>query len=85
MFIAYRYILLQKVEDHRKKWDRDEYEQLAQDRLEEELKALEPGKKEPPIKRDMLKPREYRVSESPLDMNLRLAHPSVEKYLYIEC
>ena len=52
---------LQKVEDHRKKWDREEYEKLAQDRLEEELKALEPEKREAPVKRELLKPREYRV------------------------
>jgi len=50
-----------KVEDHRKKWDREEYEKLAQDRLEEELKALEPEKREAPVKRELLKPREYRV------------------------
>ena len=53
---------MQKVEDHRRKWDRDEYERIARDRLEEETQAaLKSDKKEPPPKRELLKPRDYRV------------------------
>lgn len=63
-FLMFSFVYSQKIEDHRRKWDREEYERLAQDRLDEELKALEPGKKEPPVKRDLLKPREYRVGGS---------------------
>lgn len=49
--------------DHRRKWDKDEYEKIAQARLEEEQrKILEKELKEPPIKRELLKPREYKVS-----------------------
>ncbi|XP_056010494.1 zinc finger matrin-type protein 2-like isoform X3 [Ostrea edulis] len=48
--------------DHRRKWDRDEYERLAQERLEEEqLKLLEKELREPHQKRELLKPREYKV------------------------
>lgn len=48
--------------DHRRKWDKDEYEKIAQARLEEEQrKILEKELKEPPIKRELLKPREYKV------------------------
>lgn len=52
-----------KIDDHRRKWDKEEYERLAKERLEEEERALlDPSdKNEPPIKREMLKPRDYRV------------------------
>ncbi|KAK3605421.1 hypothetical protein CHS0354_007502 [Potamilus streckersoni] len=50
------------VTSHRRKWDKDEYEKVAAERLEEEQRLLlEKDKKEPPIKRDLLKPREYKV------------------------
>ena len=53
---------LQKPSDHRKKWDLDEYEKLAAERIEAEQKAYhDKNKKEPPVKRDLLKPREYKV------------------------
>lgn len=48
--------------DFRRKWDKDEYEQLAKKRLraeEEEAEAKEA--KGPPVKRELLKQREYRV------------------------
>ena len=55
--------LFQKVDDHRKKWDRDEYEKIAKERIEEEQSALlKPSKRETPPKRDFLRPREYRAS-----------------------
>ncbi len=54
---------LQKVEDHRRKWDREEYERLAKERIEEEQEAqLKPDRKDAPPKRDLLTPRDYRVS-----------------------
>lgn len=49
--------------DHRRKWDKDEYERLAQERLEEEeRKQLEKELREPHQKRELLKPREYKAS-----------------------
>ncbi|KAH9370366.1 zinc finger matrin-type protein 2 [Haemaphysalis longicornis] len=44
--------------DHRRKWDREEYEKLAEERL-----RLEDDDEEPlaPVKRDTLKPRDYKV------------------------
>ena len=58
------FIFVQNIETHRRKWDKDEFEKLARERLAEEdedddLKSL---KKEPPVKRDLLKPREYKVN-----------------------
>ncbi|KAJ8878264.1 hypothetical protein PR048_018841 [Dryococelus australis] len=55
-------VMLQKPEDHRRKWDRDEYERLAAERIQEELEAQEKAKqKAPPIKRELLRQRDYRV------------------------
>ena len=57
----------EKVEDHRRKWDREEYEVLAKERIAareaEELLDLG-GKREAPVKRDLLKPRDYRVGSA---------------------
>ena len=51
------------MEDHRRKWDHDEYERQALERMvKDELGSLESGKKEAPVKRDLLRPRDYRVS-----------------------
>ncbi len=51
------------VDDHRRKWDKEEYEQLARERIEAEQRALlEGGKKEAPVRRELLKPRDYKVS-----------------------
>ncbi|XP_039260535.1 zinc finger matrin-type protein 2-like [Styela clava] len=47
-------------EDHRKKWDRDEYEKLALERLNEENEKSEEFK-DKPVKRDLLKARDYKV------------------------
>jgi hypothetical protein len=53
------------VPDHRRKWDKEEYERVAQERLQEdadELDELLEGKREPAVKRELLKPREYKVT-----------------------
>ncbi|KAG8285660.1 zinc finger matrin-type protein 2 [Homalodisca vitripennis] len=51
-----------KIEDHRRKWDRDEYERLAAERIQEELDAQEKAQqKQPPVKRELLRQRDYRV------------------------
>jgi len=56
-----------KVDDHRRKWDRSEFEKLARERLaaeEREVKSSssrDVGRREPPVKRDLLKPRDYKV------------------------
>lgn len=51
-----------KPEDHRKKWDRDEFERLAHERILEEYELEKKAKdKQPPIRREYLKPRDYRV------------------------
>ncbi|KAH3838024.1 zinc finger matrin-type protein 2-like [Dreissena polymorpha] len=52
------------IPDHRRKWDTEEYEKIVAARLEEEeKKALEKelSKLDPPVRREMLKPREYKV------------------------
>lgn len=53
-----------RPDDHRRKWDREEYERLAEERKREEKEALEDEekrKKGPPIKRELLKQREYKI------------------------
>lgn len=51
-----------RPDDHRRKWDREEYERLAQERLKgEEEDEEESGKKNIPTKRELLKQREYKV------------------------
>jgi U4/U6.U5 tri-snRNP component SNU23 len=63
--------------DHRRKWDTDEFERMAKERadaekLEEILKEGRSGhNKEPPVKRELLKPRDYRVD---LDSKLGKSH-----------
>uniref|UniRef100_A0A8C1QNU8 Zinc finger matrin-type protein 2 n=1 Tax=Cyprinus carpio TaxID=7962 RepID=A0A8C1QNU8_CYPCA len=46
--------------DFRRKWDKDEYEQLAQKRLTEERDKKD-GKPVPPVKRELLRHRDYKV------------------------
>lgn len=49
-------------EDHRRKWDKEEFERLAEERLREELEALEESKQKPaPVTRELLRQRDYRV------------------------
>ncbi|KAB0794469.1 hypothetical protein PPYR_11308 [Photinus pyralis] len=53
-----------RPDDHRRKWDRAEYERLAEERKREEREREddeENRKKGPPVKRELLKPREYKV------------------------
>ncbi|XP_030010145.1 zinc finger matrin-type protein 2 [Sphaeramia orbicularis] len=48
--------------DFRRKWDKDEYENLAQKRLAEERERdRRDGKTAPPVKRDLLRHRDYKV------------------------
>uniref|UniRef100_I3KN33 Zinc finger, matrin-type 2 n=1 Tax=Oreochromis niloticus TaxID=8128 RepID=I3KN33_ORENI len=48
--------------DFRRKWDKDEYENLAQKRLAEEReRERRDGKTAPPVKRDLLRHRDYKV------------------------
>ncbi|KAL0994699.1 hypothetical protein UPYG_G00125960 [Umbra pygmaea] len=46
--------------DFRRKWDKDEYEELAQKRLTEERDKKD-GKPAPPVKRELLRHRDYKV------------------------
>lgn len=62
---AISFFLKKPVPDHRRKWDKDEYEKIVAERLEEEeRKALERQlSKEAPVRREMLKPRDYKVNK----------------------
>lgn len=53
-----------RIEDHRRKWDKDEYERLAKERIEQEKAKDETDekKRKEKIKRELLKPRDYRVN-----------------------
>uniref|UniRef100_F6W8Z2 Zinc finger matrin-type protein 2 n=1 Tax=Ciona intestinalis TaxID=7719 RepID=F6W8Z2_CIOIN len=46
-------------EDHRRKWDKTEYEKLANDRLRDDNDATDSTEK--PVKRELLKARDYKV------------------------
>ncbi|CAK1553587.1 unnamed protein product [Leptosia nina] len=51
-----------RPDDHRRKWDKDEFEKIAAERLQAELEEEEHSKiKAPPVKRELLKQREYKV------------------------
>ena len=39
----------------------EEYERLAKERIDAEDEEKDPGRKEPPVRRELLKPREYKV------------------------
>lgn len=58
------------MDDHRRKWDRSEFEKLARERLAAEEKEVKSsssrdiGRREPPVKRDLLKPRDYKVAHA---------------------
>lgn len=53
---------MQHPGDHRRKWDREEYEKKAADRIRQEREA-ENRSDEPsrPVRRELLKQREYKV------------------------
>lgn len=48
------------MEDHRRKWDREQFERIAIERLAEELEKDE-GYKKPAVRRELLKQRDYKV------------------------
>lgn len=55
-----------RPDDHRRKWDREEYERLAEERKREEREQHEQEEeakkaKVKPVKRELLKQREYKV------------------------
>ncbi|CAG9821953.1 unnamed protein product [Phaedon cochleariae] len=53
-----------RPDDHRRKWDKEEYEKIAEERIKEEKLEKEESdlkKKGPPIKRELLKTRDYKV------------------------
>ncbi|XP_075971112.1 zinc finger matrin-type protein 2 [Anticarsia gemmatalis] len=51
-----------RPDDHRRKWDKDEFEKIAAERLKAELDEEERAKKKaPPVKRELLKQRDYKV------------------------
>jgi len=50
-----------RPDDHRRKWDREEYEKLAADRIRSEKHDEKEDFFQPPIKREMLKQRDYKV------------------------
>lgn len=61
--------------DFRRKWDKDEYEKLAEKRLTEEREKKD-GKPVQPVKRELLRHRDYKVDlESKLGRQLSLPRP----------
>ncbi|KAL0840452.1 hypothetical protein ABMA28_015702 [Loxostege sticticalis] len=51
-----------RPDDHRRKWDKDEFERIAAERLKAEIEEEENSKKKaPPVKRELLKQRDYKV------------------------
>ncbi|XP_039749147.1 zinc finger matrin-type protein 2 [Pararge aegeria] len=51
-----------RPDDHRRKWDKDEFERIAEERIQAEFDEEERLKKKAPvIKRELLKQREYKV------------------------
>ncbi|XP_033646988.1 zinc finger matrin-type protein 2-like [Asterias rubens] len=64
-----------RPDDHRRKWDRDEFEKIAKERLDKEdddSTENERKRNEPPIRRELLKQREYKV-----DLESRLGKSQV--------
>ncbi|XP_022084530.1 zinc finger matrin-type protein 2-like [Acanthaster planci] len=65
-----------RPEDHRRKWDRDEFEKLAKERLQAEEdesdSATDKKSRQPPVKRELLKQRDYKV-----DLESRLGKSQV--------
>lgn len=63
----------QRPDDHRRKWDTEEYEKIALERIEAEQRlALGLDKKEKPVKRELLQKRDYKV-----DLESRLGKSQV--------
>lgn len=60
--LYWKIILLQRPDDHRRKWNREEYERIALQRLQDEIAEEELGiPKQPAVKRELLKQRDYKV------------------------
>ncbi|KAF7394019.1 hypothetical protein HZH68_010838 [Vespula germanica] len=52
----------ERPDDHRRKWNREEYERIALQRLQDEIAEEELGiPKQPAVKRELLKQRDYKV------------------------
>lgn len=66
---------LPRPDDHRRKWDRDEYQKIAEERLRQEEEDDDDdnfSERPAPVKRDLLKPRDYKV-----DLDSKLGKTSV--------
>lgn len=50
-----------RPDDHRRKWDRTEYERKAQDRIKGDTKKDDKSDDEAPVSRELLKRRDYKV------------------------
>ena len=56
------HLFSQRPDDHRRKWNREEYERIALQRLQDEIAEEELGiPKQPAVKRELLKQRDYKV------------------------
>ncbi|XP_033217805.1 zinc finger matrin-type protein 2 [Belonocnema kinseyi] len=54
--------MAQRPVDHRRKWNREDYERIALQRLQEEIAEEDLGiPKQPAVKRELLKQRDYKV------------------------
>uniref|UniRef100_A0A452QJ71 Zinc finger matrin-type protein 2 n=1 Tax=Ursus americanus TaxID=9643 RepID=A0A452QJ71_URSAM len=60
MFLCFLHPFWTKNLDFRRKWDKDEYEKLAEKRLTEEREKKD-GKPVQPVKRELLRHRDYKV------------------------
>lgn len=64
-----------RPDDHRRKWNREDYENLALDRLRREIAEEELGLlKRPAVKRELLKHRDYKI-----DLDSKIGKSSVVK------
>lgn len=71
MDLGHFFPLQTKNLDFRRKWDKDEYEKLAEKRLTEEREKKD-GKPVQPVKRELLRHRDYKVT-------VRERHPRKDK------
>ena len=64
MLLTYILYLQKAQDDFRQKWDTDEYERLAAERLRELEEGPSKKSDEPPVKRSLLKARDFTVSQN---------------------
>ena len=64
MLLTYILYLKKAQDDFRQKWDTDEYERLAAERLRELEEGPSKKSDEPPVKRSLLKARDFTVSQN---------------------